>query len=256
MMEFIQELKNKNALLFYFGLANILLAFILFIVSKYNNTQVDGINAWYKPIKFGLSIGSYCLTIAWYMSYLQQNKEIKILSLIIFMMLLFEIIYISIQAYKGQYSHYNLSTPTYSLLYSFMAIAATTVSILTAYLAYKFFTYDFKDLPIYYIWSIRFGLILFVIFSLEGFLMGSNLSTTIGAGNNQGARLTFLGWSMEYGDLRVAHFFGMHALQIIPLVSYYLLKDLKSTIVIAIIYFILALYVLIQAIKAKPFISI
>lgn len=36
--------------------------------------------------------------------------------------------------------------------------------------------------------------------------------------------LSILNWSCTHGDLRIAHFIGMQALQIIPILSFYLLK--------------------------------
>ncbi len=81
--------------------------------------------------------------------------------------------------------------------------------------------------------------------------MGSRLSHTVGALNDN-SNLFILGWSKTVGDLRVAHFIGMHALQVLPILSFYLLKNTKLTIAVAFIYGLLALLTLLQALKGKP----
>ena len=81
--------------------------------------------------------------------------------------------------------------------------------------------------------------------------MGSRLSHTVGALNDN-SNLFILGWSKTVGDLRVAHFIGMHALQVLPILSFYLLKNTKLTIAVAFIYSLLALLTLLQALKGKP----
>jgi hypothetical protein len=189
--------------------------------------------------------------MAWLVSYLADfNKSFFAWSVIV--LLGFEIIYIVLQAAKGQQSHFNVSSSLYAALYGFMAVAATAVSLYTAYIGMLFFKNDFQGLPLHYVWGIRLGILLFVIFSLEGFVMGSRLSHTIG-GADGGTGLPLVNWSTEYGDPRVAHFIGMHALQVLPLVSYYLLKDVKATVTLAIFYGLLALLTLIQALHGKPF---
>ena len=132
-----------------------------------------------------------------------------------------------------------------------MALAASAVTIYTAFVGYLFFSDSFPELPTYYVWAIRLSIVLFVIFSFEGFAMGSRLSHTVGALNDD-SNLFILGWSKTFGDLRVAHFIGMHALQVLPVLSFYVLKNSKLTIVVALLYGLLALLTLIQALKGKP----
>ena len=253
-MQFLVELKARNELLFYFGLFNLILSVLFLVLSQVSTIEVAGTNAWHKPFKFTLSIGTYSWTIAWFMSYLPPTSFVTTVSWLIIVMLGFEILYIGIQAGRGQMSHYNLSTPFYSGLYMAMALAATVVAFITLILAVRFFTTPLPNLPDYYVWSIRLGLLLFFIFSMEGFVMGSRLSHTIGA-NAGGRTLPILNWSREYGDPRVAHFIGMHALQVLPLTAYYLLKDTKLVIGLSSVYSLLALFVLVQALNGKPFIK-
>lgn len=97
-------------------------------------------------------------------------------------------------------------------------------------------------------------MIIFVVFSFEGFAMGSRLNHSVGAVNDN-SNLLILGWSKTVGDLRVAHFIGMHALQILPILSFYLLKNTKLTIALSVAYGLLALFTLFQALKGRPLIK-
>ena len=81
--------------------------------------------------------------------------------------------------------------------------------------------------------------------------MGSRLAHTVGAPDG-GVGLKFLNWSVTKGDLRVAHFVGMHALQVLPLVSYYLLTSTKQVVAFSGVYFAIAAFVLIQALTGQP----
>lgn len=253
MIDFIQQLKLRNETLFYYGLLCFLLSVIFIILTKYTNTQVYNVNAWYKPFKFAFSTFLFAWAMAWYCYYL-PNFNIKFFNWSVIILLGFEIFYIAFQAGKGQLSHYNLSTPVYAALYTMMALAATLVTLYTAYIGVLFFTNSFPELPNYYVWAIRLGIIIFVIFSFEGFLMGSRLNHSVGALNDN-SNWFIIGWSKTVGDLRVAHFIGMHALQVLPILSYYVLKNTKLTIGLSVVYGLLALLTLIQALQAKPFIK-
>ena len=189
--------------------------------------------------------------MAWYCYYL-PSFNINYFSWAVIVLLGFEIVYIAIQAYRGQLSHYNLSSPIYSVLYVSMALAASLVTIYTAYVGLLFFTNSFPALPNYYLWAIRLGIIIFVVFSFEGFVMGSRLTHTIG-GTDGGTGIPLLNWSTKFGDPRIAHFIGMHALQVLPILSFYLLKNTKATIAMAVLYSLLAVFTLVQALQGKPF---
>ena len=251
MIPFISELKARNETLFYYGVVCLGLALLFFVLSKTTTTQVYGVNAWLKPFKFALSTFFFAWAMGWYCYYLPDFNA-QLFNWTVILLLGFEIAYIAIMAGKGELSHYNTSSPLYASLFSMMALAATLVTLYTAYIAFQFFTHSFLQLPTYYLWAIRLSLLIFVVFSFEGFAMGSRMSHSVGALNDN-SNLWILGWSKTVGDLRVAHFIGMHALQVLPVLSYYLIKNTKGTIILAVLYGLLALVTLVQALQGKPF---
>lgn len=250
MIAFISELKTRNENLFWFGLICLGLAFVFLILTKLTTVQVQGVNAWYKPFKFASSIFLFSWAMGWYCHYL-HDFNIRPYNWTIILLLGFEIIYIAFQAGKGELSHFNISTPLYSSLYTVMGIAATLVTLYTAYVGLLFFIQPFPDLPNYYVWAIRFGILIFVIFSFEGALMGSRMNHSVGALNDN-SNWFIVGWSKTVGDLRVSHFIGMHALQALPILSFYIFKNTKAIIVVSVLYGLLATFTLVQALQGKP----
>lgn len=253
MFDFILQLKARNETLFYYGLLCLVAAIFFLIFARTTSLQVYNVNAWYKPFKFAFSTFTLVWALAWYCYYL-PSFNIHLFNWSIIILLGFEIVYIAIMAGQGKTSHYNVSSPFYSAMFSMMALAATLVTLNIAYIGLLFFTNSFPELPNYYVWAIRLGILIFVIFSFQGFLMGARMSHSVGL-ENDNSNLFIFGWSKIVGDLRVSHFIGMHALQVLPILSFYLLKNTKLTIATGILYGLLALFTLIQALNGKPFIK-
>jgi len=247
----IKILIERNSLLFSFGLLNIIAAIAFLVLIQFSDAVIAGSNAWLKPFKFAISIALFSWTMAWYVFELKSHGAVTVYSWVVVITLGFEIIYISIQAAKGQLSHFNTSSSFYATMTILMGVAAVILTLWTLYIGILFFTDEVRPIPHYYLWAIRLSIILFVIFALEGGLMGAKLSHSVGQiGDNEG--LPLVKWSTRIGDLRVAHFIGMHALQIIPILSWYMIKNTKGTFALALIYALLATFTFLQAIRGRP----
>jgi len=219
----------------------------------FTDQQVLGINAWIKPFKFWISSVIFVGSIALYLQHLENQRAVKIYSWVVALVLAFEVFYISIQASLGELSHFNDSSAFHHFMFSLMGIAISILTLWTLYIAYLFFKSPLKEMNPSMKWAIRIGLILFVIFAFEGGLMGAMMSHTVG-GNDGGPGIPFFNWSILYGDLRIAHFVGMHALQVLPIAALFI-KSKASIISLGMLYFILAIAVLYIALQGVPILS-
>ncbi|MFM9907761.1 MAG: hypothetical protein ACKVOW_00360 [Chitinophagaceae bacterium] len=254
MLSFLSELKKRNKPLFVFGC--VCLTGVVYCMMKYQQdlTFVAGINAWIKPLKFFLSVVLFSWTMAWYLFYLKEQAKVRIYSWMVIIVMIFELAIIVWQASNGRLSHFNISTPFYSYLFMAMGVAIVLLTTWTLYIGFLFFKQKSFPISETYLWGIRLGILLFVIFSFEGGIMAQRLAHTVG--NVDGSPgLPLLNWSKQYGDLRVSHFFGLHALQLLPLVGYYLCTKKWQIFLFSSLYMVFVLVSLIQAFYKIPFIN-
>ncbi|OZI08466.1 hypothetical protein BWI93_08680 [Siphonobacter sp. BAB-5385] len=251
---FLLTLRERNTLLYWFGML-CLIGFVGCItLSLTTSRQVLGVNAFVKPAKFFIAIWIFCWTMGWYTGLLTQKPQVNLYSWILVIAMVIELVIITGQAAQGKLSHFNVSSTLDSLLFTTMGVAITIATLWTAYIGLLFFGPHHTVTDAAYLWGIRLGILFFVIFAFEGGLMGARLSHTVGAADGS-LGLPGLNWSKQYGDLRIAHFWGMHALQILPLLGYYVTHRTSVLISLSAVYFLLATLLFVQALRGKPLIA-
>lgn len=184
--------------------------------------QFQGVDTWIKPLKFELSVALYLLTLALFLPLASERFRASWLGRYmvwpVIVPIVLEVLYIAWRASRVEASHYNADSELGAWLYTVMGIGAVMFTVAPGFLAYGLSRRDTARMPEVLRWSLVAGLALTCVFGLtSGAVLGSSASGHyIGAQPALHPRLPFLGWSLSIGDLRVAHFLGLHALQIIP----------------------------------------
>jgi len=204
--------------------------------------EVGGVNLWFKPLKFALSIGIYCISLAWVIGLLGEKRRrlANIVGTVSVIGLVIEVVIIVGAAVFGLASHFNVSTPFHSALWSIMAVSIVVVWMMALTVTFSLFRTDLGD-PARTI-AIRAGAVIAVVGMGLAFLMTSPSAQQLAdfqgvAGAHAvgvadgGPGLPLLGWSTVAGDLRIPHFIGMHALQVFPLLVIAIERFVKSGIV-------------------------
>lgn len=179
---------------------------------------VRGANVWIKPIKFALSIGLLALTTAWFIGHLQPaRRRGPAVDRIVWLLIgtgSFELAYITLQAALGQGSHFNVGDAFHGTMYTLMGIGAIGLTATQPMLAWQLHRHADPARPPAYRLAVKLGLVLTFVFGAGVGMLLSNLQPPDG-----GAAVPLLGWQLGGGDLRPAHFVGIHAGQLLPLVG-------------------------------------
>ena len=259
-MKLIKEIYKRNLPLARLGNANIIIAIALLIYLPFNHYEVLDINSMIKPIKFALSISIMSYTLCWFLYYLKDKNKVKVYNIVTIIAMVFEQLAITFQALRGQQSHFNNSSAFGIIIFALMGVFILTFTIWTAYIVFLFYKQKAFNLHPTYLLGIRIGFILFVLFSLFGGYIAQQTGHTVG-GKDGDEGLFFINWSRLFGDLRIAHFFGIHSLQIIPFTAFIFSKQFSIKVskimllVIVISYTSFILFTMIQALRGEPFIQ-
>jgi hypothetical protein len=217
--EVFRELYRRSKILAITGWIHVVLLVGLLAILPFDSRLVMGINPWIKPIKFAASITIFVWTVAWLLEYPHLSTRARaIISRGISISMFVEIVCIVTQAARGTTSHYNQSTPLNTAIFAAMGSMIAFSSVLMIALLIYFFKGKF-DIARPYLWGIRSGLAIFFVASAIGGVMIAHKSHAVGV-DDGGPGLPFVNWSTQGGDLRVAHFLGLHALQLLPLIGF------------------------------------
>lgn len=213
----VAELFRRERRLALFGFALLALLVPLALAAALDERTLRGANVWLKPMKFALSLGLFSLTTAWLVGHLlPAARRLRALDWIVWVLIgsaSFELVYIALQAGLGQGSHYNVGDPLHAVLYSLMGVGALALTATQPALAWQLLRHaDPRRAPAYRL-AVLIGLVLTFVLGagVGGLLSGMQPPET--------AALPVIGWSLAGGDLRPAHFLGIHAQQALPLVG-------------------------------------
>jgi hypothetical protein len=200
---------------------------------------ITGAPAWLKPAKFGLST----MIAAWSFAFCIASTTIwprlvRALDMALAAALFLEIALIDMQAARGTSSHFNIATRFDSTVFAVMGVSIACIWLAMLVLTVVLFRQRFRSSPRG--WSLRLGMVLALVGTGSGGLMTVPNSQqlaeahvtgrlpivgghTVGASDG-GRGLPITGWSVDHGDLRIAHFIGMHGLQVIPLLAWWMAR--------------------------------
>jgi len=195
---------------------------------------ITGAPAWLKPAKFAASIALYTFTLAWMFTFIPEwAKTRRIVGWTTAIALVVEIVIIDLQAWRGTTSHFNVGTILDGVLWTIMGLTIVVQTLSTVAVAIAVWRQRFADRAMG--WALRLGMTMTIVGAFSGGLMtqptgaqlaaarGGQRMTIAGAhavgAPDGGAGVPGTGWSLEHGDLRVAHFIGLHAMQALPLAA-------------------------------------
>ena len=185
----------------------------------------NGINVWIKPFKFELSTAVHMATLALFWPYidarLSTGRGLRTAAWVVAGIFVFEVGYIAYRASLAEGSHFNESTPAAGLLYTAMGIAIVIVIAITVWIGIQVLRSSEGGISPTLRLAIGIGLIVgSLLGAISGGYMSSQYGHWVGGVATDAGGLPVFHWSRTGGDLRVAHFVGLHAMQGLPLIGW------------------------------------
>jgi hypothetical protein len=219
---FFRELDATDPLLSRLGWA-LLLVVPVFAALAFFVPGAALVNPWIKPIKFSMSFSTFASTISLLLLALRIPKwQLTLARRAIAASVALEILSLAAQAWRSAYhlSGRSLWDTSLAQMTNSMVMVNTAIVcwMLALFCANRVRTEQI-DWPM--VAAIRYSIVIFLAGNAIGGYMLARGSHTVGVADG-GAGLPFVNWSAIGGDLRIAHFIAIHAIQIVPLFAYIL----------------------------------
>lgn len=260
-------LKRWNPALTLAGLAFLAMMVPTLWAMAHETRTFNGINVWDKPLKFELSIAMFLLTGAFAFTRLPKDwARTGAGRFVVWAPIvagLAEIAYIAWRASRAEASHYNRGSLFAIVVYGVMgagALVMTLTALIQGIVILR--TPDtVGDHPVFRA-ALGWGLVLTCLLGASmGGYMSAQTGHWVGGVHSDAHALPLLGWVTTGGDLRPAHFFGIHASQIIPAAALVIIRlfgkaaGLMTGLFVA-GYIALTLAVFVQALMGLPLIAL
>jgi hypothetical protein len=258
----VASLFERQGTLARYGLALLVFALVAASLQLVDARMLNGVNVWVKPTKFFVSLSVFALTTAWFFGYVRPERRrslpMRVVVATIILASTLELAWITWQASQGLDSHFYTPTPFYAVMYGLMGLFAVLLVSTTLPLAWEILRRPAEGLKPHFVAAAVIGLVL--TFALGGGFGGYMSSQPGHAVGSEGSGVPLFGWNGLGGDLRVAHFMGVHAEQALPLIAW-LAKDLAVpsrwavTLGGSAIYTLLTVAVFAQAVAGRSLLS-
>ena len=194
---------------------------LLFAIQFFDPRLFNGVSVWDKPAKFFLSLAVQYGTVSWALSQMPRvGEKLKGINWAVWLMLIAgwgEMAYMIFRASRAEASHFNSTSLSGIIGYAMMGVGSLTLTFTAAFIGWKIWRKRSSG-----IWTEAAGLALMVgalLGTIAGGYMSAQTSHWMGGVQSDANALAFFNWSTTGGDLRVAHFMGLHAAQFIPLAA-------------------------------------
>jgi len=181
----------------------------------------NGISVWIKPTKFLLSFAVYYATLAWFFGYLpraaQHSRAGRFVIGTALVAGLLEMLWLVAAAANGVPSHYNVDALPWRLAYGAAGVGA--VLLIAAILVQGLLLARDREVtlaPVFRASLVAGAVVAFATTLLAASYLSAASGHWVGALPSDAGGLPVMGWSRSAGDLRVAHFWALHAHQAIP----------------------------------------
>lgn len=211
----LSDARRGHPGLYWYAVAMAVAAVVLALLAVVDQRTLLGAPLWFKPLKFAVSFVAYSGALAWMLGQLRA-PALQRTGWVIVVVSVIEMAIITGQAARGVRSHFNDDDATGITLYAIMGVTIVVLYLATIAIALRFLREPGRDSAAGL--AIRLGLGVGLVGMAVGFVMVATGSHAVGIPDG-GPGLLLVGWSTTGGDLRIAHFVGMHALQVLPLLA-------------------------------------
>lgn len=218
---------------------------------------------WLGPFKFAVSFAVLFATLGFAAGRLsvtwRHSRLIVATAVASAGAFLLEISNIAAEAARQEASHFKESTPFDAAMHALTGYGVTALMATIAVVGIVVWSdREARLRP-----GLRLGLglgflLTTVLTSWVAGELADNGGHYVGVPSDAHARLALLGWWMEVGDLRPAHFFALHAMQVLPLLGCLMDRHCvpsRSLWMVAVLYAIFTTLVFLQALRGVPLVS-
>src|SRR3954447_4334992 len=221
-------------------LANAALMLVLVLVSAVGLLVDDrllvGESVWLKPLKFGLGMGLYALTLAWLLGQLNRGRRLGWwLGTVFAVAGVLDVGAVAYAAAHGTFSHFNQNTdPVARVVQTVFSVGIMPLLLTTLVIAVLLLFQRIGDRALTS--ALRAGLGLALASMVVALWLSTSSGPTArtvtdanghkvsligahGIGDPDGDAMPITHWSTTGGDLRVPHLVGLHAIQVLLLLT-------------------------------------